>query len=140
MSVFNNRLLCMAATALLASCATQPDPERTARETAVQDLIEVRGLPETNAIRSSDRDHWDEITISYVLYHGRNTDYLVQFYRPCYDLTDTSRIIPDVRRDSTRIRAREDTLRGCRIEKLYLLTPAESAELEQIGKAPLPAS
>ena len=49
---------------------------------------------------------------------------------------DNTRITPDKRWDSNKIRARFDTIRGCRIGSVYALTEAELAELESIGEAP----
>ena len=62
--------------------------------------------------------------------------YLVEFARRCYELRDNTRIVPDQRWDASKIRARFDTIRGCRVAKIYALTEAEIAELENIGEAP----
>ena len=121
---------------LAAGCATQPSPEAEAQTQAVRDFIAVRNLPETNRIRTADRDGWTEINISYVLYETRRETYLFAFARPCYELRDNTRIVPDVRSEPSLIRARFDTLRGCRIDTIYALTEAEAAELREIGETP----
>ena len=120
----------------LAGCAGQPSEEALARDQAVSDFIAVRGLQETDRIRVSDNDGWSEITISYIVYRSRRNAYLFEFYRPCYELRDNTRIVADFRSEPNVIRARFDTLRGCRIDRIYPLTEAEAAELADIGESP----
>ena len=43
---------------------------------------------------------------------------------------------PDIRYDSSVLRARFDTLRGCRIDKLYAIEPGQADELRNLGWAP----
>lgn len=126
--------LCTAAA--IAACAGQPSEETLAKEQAVRDFIAVRGLEEADTIRVSDRDGWTEITIRFLIYHSRRNDYLLEFRRLCHELRDNTRIVPDVRDEPNLIRARFDTLRGCRIHRIYPLTEAEAAELKEIGDSP----
>jgi len=123
----------------LAACATQDEQaEQSTQDTAqaVRDFIEVRGLEELPKLRSSGQDRWTSIEDEFLIYEGRREVYLVQFYRRCYELSDNTRIVPDKRWDGNFVHARSDTIRGCRIEKIYALTEAEAAELEQIGETP----
>lgn len=121
---------------IAAGCATQETPEADAQNQAVRDFIAVRNLPETHRIRSGDRDGWTEININYVIYETNRDTYLFEFVRPCYELRDNTRIVPDMRNEPSLIRARFDTLRGCRIDRIYELTEAEAAELREIGETP----
>ena len=43
-------------------------------------------------------------------------------------------VVADVRRENNTIRARFDTLRGCRIDKIFALTEADVAELKSLGE------
>jgi hypothetical protein len=122
-------------TMVLIACAGQPSEESLARDQAVRDFVEVRDLVEADRARVSDRDGWTEITARYIIYRSRNA-YLFEFYQPCYALRDNTRIVADVRAEPNLIRARFDTLRGCRIDRIYPLTEAEAAELKAIGEAP----
>ena len=87
-------------------------------------------------MRSGTRDGWDPINEHFILYTGRKDTYLVEFARACWELRDNTRITPDRRWDANVIRSRFDTIRGCRIDRIYALTEAEVTELENIGEAP----
>ena len=124
---------------LLAGCAGQDekdDPSTQDSEQAVRDFIELRELEELDSLRSGNSDGWTQINETFILYKGRKDTYLVEFARRCHELRDNTRIIPDHRWDATTIRARFDTLRGCRIHRIYALDEAEIAELKNIGEAP----
>jgi hypothetical protein len=56
--------------------------------------------------------------------------------RRCHELKDNTRITPDKRWDTNIVRAKFDTIRGCRIAAIYALDEAEAAELKNIGEAP----
>ncbi len=131
--------LLLVLTAAIAACAGQDSKEPTEAELAVQavrDLIEVRELQEVDEIRTSGRDSWQSIENWFLIYKTRRNDYLVEFNRRCWELDDNSRIIPDERWDSNTIRARFETIRGCRIGKIYALNEEDVVELENIGEAP----
>ena len=134
------QLLLLLAVAALGACATQDGaPKQTVEDVqnqAVQDFIEVRGLQGVDKIRSTDRDGWDEITWSYIVYRTRRTQYLVEFSRPCYELRDNREVTPDIRANANIIRAKFETLRGCRIARIFEITPDEAVELKNIGEAP----
>lgn len=129
----------LVATAVLAACAGQDSKEPTEADKAVQavrDLIEVRGLQEVDRIKTSGRDSWNSIENWFLIYETRRDTYLVEFNRRCYELDDDTRIVMDERWDSSAVRARFDTIRGCRIGRIYLLNEEDVAELENIGEAP----
>jgi len=127
------RMMLLLMAALLAACASQPGPGPE-RE-AVQDFVAVRNLEELDQIRTNTSDGWHEVNEYYLIYEARRAEYLVEFARACWELRD-QRIVPDRRRDSRTIRSRFDTIRGCRIDKIYSLTEAESIELKELGEAP----
>lgn len=125
--------------AALAACATQDEAaEQSSQDKAqaVRDFIEVRELEELSKMGTSSGDRWTSIDEEFLIYEGRRDVYLVQFYRRCRELSDNTRIVADKRWDSTSMHARSDTIRGCRIEKIFALTEAEVAELENIGESP----
>jgi hypothetical protein len=129
----------VAGLALLAACAAQdraPEPSRQDIVQAVRDFIDVRDLVEIDELKTSTRDSWDPIDEYFLIYKGRRDTYLVEFNRRCYELNDNTRIVADRRYSTTEIRARFDTIRGCRIDKIYALTPEEATELENIGESP----
>jgi hypothetical protein len=120
---------------LLSACAAQEEAATQDEEQAVRDYILVRGLPEVKDIRSSNYDRWDDIDPHFIIYETRRESYLVEFVRACYELYD-SHVVADRRRDLNRINARFDTIRGCRIEKIFALTEADMTELKTLGESP----
>lgn len=136
---FIKQLVVILAAGGLAACAAQEEQPSTQDMTqAVRDFIEVRQLEELDSLRSGSNDSWQQLDDDerFILYEGRRETYLVEFVRRCYELNDNTRITADKRWDSNLIRARFDTLRGCRIAKIYALSEAEQAELENLGDAP----
>lgn len=129
----------MIALVLLTACASQDTERQQAVDEAVQavrDFIEVRGLDEVAKMPSGSRDSWESIENHFLIYEGRRDSYLVEFNRRCYELDDNTRIIADERREAGTIRSRFDTIRGCRIHRLYALTADEAEELRNLGEAP----
>ena len=125
--------------ALLAGCAGQDEKDDSSTQDiaqAVRDFIELRELEEVEFMRSGTRDGWSVIDETFIIYSARKETFLVEFGRRCWELRDNTRITPDQRWDPNMIRARFDTIRGCRIARIYALTEAEIAELENIGEAP----
>ena len=134
------RTLVLMATALLASCAAQEeqpaeDASDRGESQAMYDFIDVRGLKPRDSIRVASSDSYHIIDDRFLLYKGRHGEYLVEFRRRCYEIRDNTRIVPDVRREA-KIRARFDTIRGCRIERIFTLTDADVEELLNMGEAP----
>jgi len=129
----------LAAAFCLAACASQDEQaEQSTQDVnqAVRDFIELRELEELDAMKSGTNDGWKQLDDQFIVYSGRREIYLVEFTRRCHELNDNTRIIPDKRWDSNTVRARFDTIRGCRIAKIYELGEAEVAELKNIGEAP----
>lgn len=131
--IFTTALIAMACVALPGANA---DESEESISDAIRDFVEVRELAEVDAIATGSSDSWNELSLDFILYEGRRETYLVEFVRPCYELRDNTRITPDKRWDSNKIRAKFDTLRGCRLKSVYQLTEAEIAELESIGESP----
>jgi hypothetical protein len=114
------------------ACATaRPQVDKE----AVDDFVSVRALEEVDKIRTDSSDSYHELNEYYVIYQTRKGDYLFQFPRRCWEL-DERRVTPDKRWEGNTIRARFDTLRGCRIDKIFGLTEADAEELKQLGEAP----
>lgn len=125
-----------AAGILFGACAGQPSQEIADKNLAIRDFIELRQLESLPKIRSDRNDGWETITPTFLIYRTRREDYLFEFVRPCWEILDNTRIYADERFDANTIRARFETLRGCRIAAIYALTEAEAAELENIGDPP----
>ena len=129
----------IAAAFFLAACASQDEQAEESTQDvnqAVRDFVDLRELEELDALKSGTNDSWQQLNDRFIIYSGRRETYLVEFSRRCYELNDNTRITPDERWDSNTVSARLDTLRGCRIAKIYGLDEAEVAELENIGEAP----
>jgi hypothetical protein len=125
-------VLLFAATWILVACATaRPQVDKE----AVEDFVSVRALEEVDRIRSDSSDSYYELNAYYVIYQTRKGDYLFEFSRRCWEL-DERRVTPDKRWEGNTIRARFDTLRGCRIDKIFGLTEADAEELKELGEAP----
>ncbi len=123
---------------LLGTCAAQDERRLSTQDEtqAVRDFIDVGELVSVDEMRTSNRDSFEPISDRFVIYKGRRATHLVEFNRRCYELEDNHRIVADQRWDANTIRARFDTLRGCRIDKIYALSEEQAEELENIGEAP----
>lgn len=119
--------------ALITACAGTV--EIPADTQAVRDYVEVGELQEVDRMRSHVNDGWSVITDNYVLYRSRDGQFLLEFSRICHGLTDSTRVTPDYRSDHNTIRSRFDTLRGCRIDKMYELTEAQVLEIEALVRS-----
>jgi len=130
-----NKTSVLFAAVLLSACAAQDRATTQDAEQAVRDFIDVRELAEADDMRTSNRDHWQDIDQNFVIYEARKEAYLIEFVRRCYEL-DQVPVVPDVRKSGNIVRARFDTLRGCRIARMYPLTEGEVEELKAIGESP----
>ena len=120
---------------LLSACAAQEESITQDTEQAVRDFIAVRQLAETDKMRTTNNDHWEEIDQNFIIYSARRDVFLVEFARRCHEL-DEYPVVPDVRGSGNTVRARFDTIRGCRIARIFPLTEDEVAELTNIGESP----
>lgn len=118
--------------ALLAACAGTPETPSDVQ--AIRDYVDVGELEQTDRIRTHGSDEWSPVTDYYALYKGRDGWNLLEFNRICRELTDNTRITPDRRYDHNVMRRGIDTLRGCRIDRMYPLTEAQKQEIEALVK------
>lgn len=122
----------LAVALVLGACATaRPQIDKE----AIEDFISVRSLEQVDRIRTDTSEGFYELNQYYVIYQTRRGDYLFEFARRCWELGER-RVTPDERWDNNAIRARFDTLRGCRIANIYELTETDAEELKQLGEAP----
>ncbi len=122
--------------ALVLIVACSSTPQVVVETQTVRDYVEVGELEDVRHIRVYTHDSWSYLTEYFVLYEARTSDYLVEFRRRCRELRDNAVIVGDHRYDHNRLRVNEDTLRGCRIAKIYPLTEAQAIELRNLGKGP----
>jgi len=119
---------------LLASCATTS--RQDAHVQAIEDFIHVGELEAATEIRHYDQTHHEYLNDHFVFLTTRKEQYLVKFVRRCTELRDNTRIKPDVRREAHVIRAKFDTIRGCRIESIYPVNKGQVEELKSLGNVP----
>jgi len=120
--------------ALLAACAGTPEiPPDTQ---AVRDYVEVGELQDVDRIRTHVSDEWTPLTARYALYSGRDGRFLLEFNRICREMYTNLQITPDRRYEHNVMRRGIDTLRGCRIDRMYPLTDAQAQEIEMLVKTP----
>ena len=74
----------------------------------------------------------------YVTVPTRRGDYLIEFARDCRELRrrDFTPEMVDRRDNRNILRARFDTIRGCRIGTIYEITDEQRKELRALGDAP----
>lgn len=119
-------------TALLLGCAGQPGASAT---DAVDDFIVVSELEALDVVRFRDQFNYSAISDEYVILTSRGDHYLAQFRRRCHELNEYQ-VVPDMRYDRNRLRAGVDTMRGCRIDRLFAIDESQAQELEILGKGP----
>jgi hypothetical protein len=122
----------LAVSACFAACAGTPETPPDTR--AIQDYIEVGELQEVDQLRTTlGRDEWEPLSRRFVIYTGRDGRFLLGFSRPCREMFDNTTITADKRYDRYVMRQGIDTLRGCRIDKIYPLTEAQAQEIEALA-------
>ena len=122
----------LALTALLSGCATSSESGIT---DAVADYIQVAELKPQDQIRTYGEYSHRTISQRYIIVATRRESFLVEFVRDCREL-DERPVTPDYRHDANMLRARFDTIRGCRIGKIYAVDKGQAQELENLGEAP----
>lgn len=126
------RLPFFAAIIFLSACATSSDTRIT---DAVADFIRAAELTPQDLIRTRQGYTYTIVSERYVVLKNYKDYYLVEFVRDCRELKE-SRVQPDFRYEANVLRARFDTLRGCRIAKLYAIDEGQAEELKSLGDAP----
>ncbi|MEO1202021.1 MAG: DUF6491 family protein [Pseudomonadota bacterium] len=137
------RLIAPAALVMLAACSVTPPAQEVE---AVRDYVSAAELQPVDRIRM-DRNSggYTYLNDYFVILPALRKEYLVEFNRRCLELRDDidpfgpGSINPnmiDVRRDSSLLRARFDTIRGCQILTFYEITDEQLKELKNLGDAP----
>jgi len=122
--------------AVISACSSTT--QRPQEVEAVRDFVAAAELQEVDEIRLSQALSYTYVNDLFVTIPTRRGDYLVEFLRICYELRQ-SQFTPDmadVRNNPNILRSRFDTIRGCRISKIYEITEAQRAELRNLGDAP----
>lgn len=119
----------------MAACGTMYNDQEIE---ATRDFVAANELQEVDDFRLFEQLNYRYINDHFVAVDTRRGDYLLEFRNRCRALTtnDFTPDMVDVRRDSSRIRARFDTIRGCRIDKIYSITEDQLNELRELGDAP----
>lgn len=115
---------------LLSGCAAQPTSEV---DEAIADFVALSGLEEMDTIRTQDRYGTSELTKRYAILRTRKDVYLVEFQR-CPPEFDNDDVTPDIRYDRNVLRARFDTIRGCRIKQIFAIDEAGAEELKMLAE------
>jgi hypothetical protein len=115
---------------MLGACASEPlykvpDNQRVA------DYVATSELPEVKHIRKGNRDSWTYLNDRYVIYRG-GKDYLVEFRANCAEIRNNDWLPADYIHDHRHLRAGEDTIRGCIVDRLYRLTREQRTELRRL--------
>ena len=122
---------------LFAACASDAEEkEKSPKEQmneAIDDFVKVSELEPVSRIRASGEIHHEVITEDYVYVRDRRNTWLVEFANTCYDI-EGPRVRPDVRQDSKMLRAKFDTIRGCRIAAIYPVTDGMVEEIDGLIK------
>ncbi|MDH3364176.1 MAG: DUF6491 family protein [Gammaproteobacteria bacterium] len=117
--------------ALLPGCAAQSESKV---DEAISDFAALSGLEAIDAIRTQTQFGTSELTDRYLILRTRRDVYLVelQYCPPRFDNDD---VTPDVRYDRNVLRARFDTIRGCRIKQIFAIDEAGAEELKMLAEA-----
>lgn len=130
-----NRLTALSAILLMAACGTMYDDQEIE---ATRDFVAANQLAQVDDFRLFQQLNYHYLNDNFVSVDTRRGDYLLEFRTRCRALTrrDFTPDMVDVRRDPSRIEARFDTIRGCRIDKIYSITEEQRKELRALGDAP----
>ena len=131
-----NKILIVPALLVVAGCSSTT--QRPQEIEAVRDYVAAAELEEVSDIRLREQLNYTYVNDRFVTIDARRGDYLVEFNRDCWELrqTQVSGGMVDVRDNRNVLRARFDTIRGCRIGKIYEITEAQRVELTALGDAP----
>lgn len=132
-----NKCLMLLATVLIVGCAqteTTQESSAISKEKSFEDYIEVSELKELGSARTSDQAQYRVVSAEHVIIEDHKTFVLAKLQR-CKKFGGGG-ATHDARHDPNTIRARFDTIRGCRIEALYVLDVGQAEELILLGMAP----
>lgn len=123
------RLTATFVAALLCGCAAQPEPTEN---DVVSDFIVVAELEALDTVRFRDQFSTRPLADRYALVKARGDQYLVVFRRRCHELYG-SVYQPDIRYEGNVLRAGSDTIRGCRIDRIFAIDESQAAELRLLA-------
>lgn len=128
-------LAALATAGAVSSCAMEYNMQEVE---AVRDFVFANQLEEVDDIRFVRQFNYTYVNDYFVIVPTRTGDFLVEFNRQCQELrrSDFSSEMVDQRHEPNKISARFDTIRGCRIAKMYSVSDAQSKELVDLGDAP----
>jgi len=131
-----NKLLIVPALLIIAGCSSTT--QRPQEIEAVRDYVVAAELEEVTEIRMREQLSYTYVNDRFVTIDTRRGDYLLELQRDCWELrrNEFTPEMVDVRDNPNVLRARFDTIRGCRIAKMYEITAAQRAELTALGDAP----
>lgn len=125
------RAMVASVVALLVGCAAQTGPTV---DDAIADYISATELEEVDIIRTKRQYETSDVTERYAIVRTRKDVYLVRFDRLCRE-PDERKIVADIRYDKNALRPRVDTIRGCRISKIFAIDEAGAEELKMLADA-----
>ncbi len=127
---------CLLAIIAVGGCSMTPQTPREIE--AVRDFVVAAELEEVTEIRLSRQMSYTHLNVRFVTIPTRRGDYLVEFQRDCRELNriDITPEMVDIRANQHVLRAKFDTIRGCRIDRIYEISEAQSEELKVLGDAP----
>ncbi len=131
-----NKLLIIPALLIIATCSSTT--QRPQEIEAVRDYVVAAELEEVAEIRMRGQLSYTYVNDRFVTIDTRRGDYLLEFIRDCWELrrNDFTPEMVDVRDNPNVLRSRFDTIRGCRIGKMYEITAEQREELTALGDAP----
>jgi hypothetical protein len=125
----------LAAASAVSACATEYNMQEVE---AGRDFVFANQLEEVVDIRFVRQVIFTYGTVYCVVVPARPGDVRGEFSRQCQELrrSDFSSEMVDRRHEPNKLSARYDTIRGCRIAKMYSVSDAQSKELVDLGDAP----
>lgn len=135
------RFILIALALALTGCATSKSRSTLSpgkENEAVLDFIFTGELVETDRIRLNEPIKYLYVNDWWVIVPTRRSDYLVGFRGRCDELRRrkwTSDMI-DIRVSARVLHSDYDTIRGCKIRRIYELTEIQLRELSALGDAP----
>lgn len=95
----------------------------------------VSELKELEKVRLHEPNDYTSVSDRYDILKTRKNFYLIEFRHLCREPTG-GRVRPDIRYDKNVLRPGIDTIRGCRIGRIFAIDEVQAQELEHLGKAP----